>query len=176
MIINGEWTNNGTLNNYGTITGTGSIANNGTINNYSGQISVNVTGNGIVNMPSDVYVTFKDDQDGPIAKAYYGDNLKIVATALSKDLSALMAARRAAPQTVDFYLGDMAAGVKLGTADVKVAGGSVTAEFALTAEAWEKGFVLGKNTITADFGGAGWSCGQYWYGRVDCSCKSSASG
>ena len=50
---------------------------------------------------------------------------------------------------MDFYLGTQDSGTKLGTADVI----NNTAELTITLSE-EKGFKIGENTITADFGGS----------------------
>ena len=60
----------------------------------------------------------------------------------------------AAVGTVDFWLDEVDTGTKLGTAKVTSSeSGTYTATLTLNDEMWAKGFAIGSNTITADFGG-----------------------
>ena len=54
---------------------------------------------------------------------------------------------------MDFWLGDVDTGTKLGSANVTGTNGTYTATLTLNDEMWAKGFAIGSNTITADFGG-----------------------
>ena len=147
-------TNNGTLDNYGTIDGNGSITNNGTVNDHSGGISVAVTGSGANNKPSEVTVTFQNSKGETITEAVSGDTITITATAQTKTTSASY--RSAAKEKVDFYIGTIAEDHKIGTADVVADSSTAAATLTipLSGDTWGKGFVIGSNTITADFGGA----------------------
>ena len=147
-------TNNGTLDNYGTIDGNGSITNNGTVNDHSGGISVAVTGSGANNKPSEVTVTFQNSKGETITEAVSGDTITITATAQTKTTSASY--RSAAKEKVHFYIGTIAEDHKIGTADVVADSSTAAATLTipLSGDTWGKGFVIGSNTITADFGGA----------------------
>lgn len=147
-------TNNGTLDNYGTIDGNGSITNNGTINDHSGGISANVTGTGVNNKPSEITVTFQNSKGETITEAVSGDTITITATAQTKTTSASY--RSAAKEKVDFYIGTIAEDHKIGTADVVADSSTAAATLTipLSGDTWGKGFVIGSNPITADFGGA----------------------
>ncbi|MEG1160336.1 MAG: hypothetical protein RSD70_08105, partial [Acidaminococcaceae bacterium] len=124
-------TNNGIINNSGTLTkiGTGTI-----------------DGTGTVNTSSSVVVSFSE------SSTTYGKEITLTATTQKK------AGRSAATGKVDFYLGDVATGTKLGTVDVTAGSGTVTATLKMTMPVWETygaSWTMGGsgNTITADFGG-----------------------
>ena len=54
---------------------------------------------------------------------------------------------------MDFWLGDVDTDTKLGSANVTATDSTYTATLTLNDEMWAKGFAIGSNTITADFGG-----------------------
>ena len=141
-------TNNGTINVSGTITNSGTIICNGTIN---GEVD------GDVRYPSGVTVTFGgegvDNNTAP-----YGSAITITATMTKQTATNALTA---VEETVDFWLGDVDTGTKLGTSKVKSGSdGTYTATLTLDDNIWAKGFNIGSNTITADFGGAAGTSGD----------------
>ena len=125
-----------TLTNNGTISGDsnskveshGSLGGSGTV---EGDIAVPA--------PKDPMVSISP------SSAAYGTKITLTAQ-ISK---APAANARADQGKVDFYLGTQDSGTKLGTADVL----NNTASLTITLSE-EKGFKIGENTITADFGGS----------------------
>ena len=94
-------------------------------------------------------ITVPDPKDSAVSispsSAAYGSEVTLTA-----QISQAPAANARADQgKVDFYLGTQDSGTKLGTADVI----NNTAELTITLSE-EKGFKIGENTITADFGGS----------------------
>ena len=145
-------TNKELLENYGKIIGAGAIQNNGVINDYSAGISATVNGGGIMNIGSQVAVTFQNSKNEQITEATYGDTIQITATAQRKTANTLF--RSAADNQVEFYLGSAAPEHKLGEATAIISGNTATATLSLSGVDWDKGFASGANTILADFGGA----------------------
>ena len=134
-------TNNGTINvDGGTLTNDGTIANNGTIN---GTVS------GDVRYPSKVTVSLTQDEQN-VTSVSYGSTVTITATMTRQTATNALTADVG---TMDFWLGDVDTGTKLGSANVTGTNGTYTATLTLNDEMWAKGFAIGSNTITADFGG-----------------------
>ncbi|MDO4273389.1 MAG: carbohydrate-binding domain-containing protein [Eubacteriales bacterium] len=73
-------TNNGNIENKGQIIGSGEIVNSGVINDYSGHVSVNLSGQGALNKSVVVDVTIKNSISNPITEAIYGDVITIHAS------------------------------------------------------------------------------------------------
>lgn len=125
-----------TLTNNGTISGdrNSKVESNGSLGG-----SGTVEGDIIVPDPKDSAVSISP------SSAAYGSEVTLTA-----QISQAPAANARADQgKVDFYLGTQDSGTKLGTADVI----NNTAELTITLSE-EKGFKIGENTITADFGGS----------------------
>ena len=131
-------TNNGEINNHGTVSGTGTIENNGKVNDHSGGISVTMTGTE-ANKPSEVGISFWNSQNGQITQATYGDTITVQAEVSQKNTRLLTAA----PNEVIFKIGSAV----LGTANV--VNGTATLSLALTGDSWKPG----SYTITAEYGG-----------------------
>ena len=131
-------TNNGTITVSGTLTNNGTIVDNGTIN---GTVS------GDVRYPSKVAVTFSGGTDNT---APYGSTITITATMTKQTATNALTATEG---MVDFWLGDVDTDTKLGSANVTATDSTYTATLTLNDEMWAKGFAIGSNTITADFGG-----------------------
>ena len=134
-------TNNGTLQNKGTVMNQGTINNNGHLEGISIE--------GDVRDPSDIELTYTGDNDGIVV---YGDTITLTATmkrATTNNINAITES-----ETVNFYLGDTD-GILLDTANVESSGDTYTAtlELPLSGDTWSKGFKIGDNIITADFGG-----------------------
>lgn len=124
------------------------LTNNGTI---SGNSNSKVESNGSLGGSGTVEgdITVPDPKDSAVSispsSAAYGSEVTLTA-----QISQAPAANARADQgKVDFYLGTQDFGTKLGTADVI----NNTAELTITLSE-EKGFKIGENTITADFGGS----------------------
>lgn len=124
------------------------LTNNGTI---SGNSNSKVESNGSLGGSGTVEgdITVPDPKDSAVSispsSAAYGSEVTLTA-----QISQAPAANARADQgKVDFYLGTQDSGTKLGTADVI----NNTAELTITLSE-EKGFKIGENTITADFGGS----------------------
>lgn len=124
------------------------LTNNGTI---SGNSNSKVESNGSLGGSGTVEgdITVPDPKDSAVSispsSAAYGSEVTLTA-----QISRAPAANARADQgKVDFYLGTQDSGTKLGTADVI----NNTAELTITLSE-EKGFKIGENTITADFGGS----------------------
>ena len=130
----------------GTLINNGTIQNNGTIFCY-GTINGNVVGD--VRYPSGVTVTFSGEGVNTSA-ASYGSTIAITATMTKQTATNALTA---AEGTVDFWLGAVDTGTELGSANVTSSGGTYTATLTMNDEMWAKGFQIGSNTITADFGG-----------------------
>ena len=90
--------------------------------------------------PSEIVLSILKDGN-PITEATYGDAITLKAVVSQQTT-------RAAVNTVDFFLSDQ----KLGTAEVK--GGTAEYVLQLEGENWKKGFQIGKNTLTAQYGGS----------------------
>lgn len=140
-------TNGGSINNDGTITVNGTLVNNGLLIN-KGKLngSGKLTGSGQVKNSSNVTVAFSK------ANAAYGEEITITATA-RKTGNYL---RSAEPGKVDFWLGSMGTGRKLGTVQVSE-DGTACGVLPMTKTIWEAGgagWVMGANAIYADFGGS----------------------
>ena len=129
-----------------TIPADGTLINNGTIFCY-GTINGNVVGD--VRYPSGVTVTFSGEGVNTSA-ASYGSTIAITATMTKQTATNALTA---AEGTVDFWLGAVDTGTELGSANVTSSGGTYTATLTMNDEMWAKGFQIGSNTITADFGG-----------------------
>ena len=124
------------------------LTNNGTI---SGNSNSKVESNGSLGGSGTVEgdITVPDPKESAVSispsSAAYGSEVTLTA-----QISRAPAANARADQgKVDFYLGTQDFGTKLGTADVI----NNTAELTITLSE-EKGFKIGENTITADFGGS----------------------
>ena len=123
------------------------VANNGVIN-CNGTISGTISGD--VRYPSSVTVSLTQGGQS-VESVSYGSAITITAT-MTKQIATN--ALTAAVGTVDFWLGEVDTGTKLGTADITSSGsGTYTATLTLTDDMWANGFAIGINTITADFGG-----------------------
>ena len=133
-------TNNGTINVSGTLTNNGTIVDNGTIN---GSIS------GDVRYPSKVAVAFSGVTDNT---APYGSTITITATMTKQTATNALTAVEG---TVDFWLGDVDTGTKLGTSKVESGSdGTYTATLTVTLNDATKWIPSNSSyTITADFGG-----------------------
>ena len=141
-------TNNGTINVSGTLTNNGTIVDNGSI---SGNVS------GDVRYPSNVTVSLTQGGQS-VEFVSYGSTITITSTMQRAQTNVINAIAELG--TVDFYLGDTS-GTLLGTADVTSSGsGTYTATLTLNDEMWAKGFAIGSNTITADFGGVAGTSGD----------------
>ena len=138
-------TNNGTITVRGTLTNNGTIVDNGTIN---GTVS------GDVHYPSKVAVTFSGGTDNT---APYGSTITITATMTKQTATNALTATEG---MVDFWLGDVDTDTKLGSANVTATDSTYTATLTLNDEMWAKGFAIGSNTITADFGGVAGTSGD----------------
>ena len=122
-------------------TNNGTIICNGTIN---GEVD------GDVRYPSNVAVSLTQGEQN-VESVSYGATITITATMQRAQTNVINAIAELG--TVDFYLGDTS-GTLLGTANVTSSGsGTYTATLTLNDEMWAKGFAIGSNTITADFGG-----------------------
>ena len=124
-------TNNGRITGYGTLDGEGNLVGSGTVadtiqNNLQKDSAVSVTVN-----PS---------------PAAYGSNVSITAT-ISKAANAIT---RAAENQVEFFVGTDSNKKSLGTANVN----DDTATLSNVEISQEKGFAVGENIITAEYGGS----------------------
>ena len=130
------------------------VANNGVIN-CNGTISGTISGD--VRYPSSVTVSLTQGGQS-VESVSYGSTITITAT-MTKQIATN--ALTAAVGTVDFWLGEVDTGTKLGTADITSSGsGTYTATLTLTDDMWANGFAIGINTITADFGGVAGTSGD----------------
>ena len=135
-------TNNGTINVSGTLTNNGTIVDNGTI---SGSIS------GDVRYPSGVTVSLTQDGHS-VTSVSYGSTITITATMTKQTATNALTA---VEETVDFWLGDVDTGTKLGTAKVESGSdGTYTATLTVTLNDATKWIPSNSPyTITANFGG-----------------------
>ena len=134
-------TNNGTITVSGTLTNNGTIVDNGTIN---GTVS------GDVRYPSRVTVSLTQDGQS-VASVSYGSTVTITATMQRAQTNGINAIAELG--YVNFYLGGTD-GTLLGSVNVTTgSNGACTAALTLDDNIWAKGFNIGSNTITADFGG-----------------------
>ena len=133
-------TNNGTITVSGTLTNNGTIVDNGTITGTVG---------GDVRYPSSVTVSLTQGGQS-VTSVSYGSAITITATMTKQTATNALTAEVG---TVDFWLGDVDTGTKLGGANVTATDSTYTATLTLNDEMWAKGFAIGSNTITADFGG-----------------------
>ena len=140
-------TNNGTITVSGTLTNNGTIVDNGTIN---GTVS------GDVRYPSSVTVSLTQGGQS-VTSVSYGSAITITATMTKQTATNALTAEVG---TVDFWLGDVDTGTKLGGANVTATDSTYTATLTLNDEMWAKGFAIGSNTITADFGGVASTSGD----------------
>ncbi len=142
-------TNNGTINvDGGTLTNNGTIVNNGSI---SGSVG------GDVRYPSKVAVTFSGggvtDNTAP-----YGSTVTITATMTRQTTTNALTA---GVRTVDFWLGEVDTGTKLGPANVTGSGSTYTATLEVTLNDATKWIPSNSPyTITADFGGVAGTSGD----------------
>ena len=134
-------TNNGTITVSGTLTNNGTIVDNGTIN---GTVS------GDVRYPSRVTVSLTQGGQS-VASVSYGSTVTITATMQRAQTNGINAIAELG--YVNFYLGGTD-GTLLGSVNVTTgSNGAYTAALTLNDNIWAKGFNIGSNTITADFGG-----------------------
>ena len=134
-------TNNGTITVSGTLTNNGTIVDNGTIN---GTVS------GDVRYPSSVTVSLTQGGQS-VASVSYGSTVTITATMQRAQTNGINAIAELG--YVNFYLGGTD-GTLLGSVNVTTgSNGAYTAALTLDDNIWAKGFNIGSNTITADFGG-----------------------
>ena len=134
-------TNNGTITVSGTLTNNGTIVDNGTIN---GTVS------GDVRYPSRVTVSLTQGGQS-VASVSYGSTVTITATMQRAQTNGINAIAELG--YVNFYLGGTD-GTLLGSVNVTTgSNGAYTAALTLDDNIWAKGFNIGSNTITADFGG-----------------------
>ena len=140
-------TNNGTITVSGTLTNNGTIVDNGTINGTVG---------GDVRYPSSVTVSLTQGGQS-VTSVSYGSAITITATMTKQTATNALTAEVG---TVDFWLGDVDTGTKLGGANVTATDSTYTATLTLNDEMWAKGFAIGSNTITADFGGVAGTSGD----------------
>ena len=139
-------TNNGTINVSGTLTNNGTIVDNGSI---SGNVS------GDVRYPSNVTVSLTQGGQS-VESVSYGSTITITATMTKQTATNALTAVEG---TVDFWLGDVDTGTKLGTSKVKSGSDgayTATVEVTLTSDQWKPG----SYTITADFGGVAGTSGD----------------
>ena len=148
-------TNSGIITNSGTITNNGTITGNGTLNGEgnlvgSGTVAPTITNN--LQKDSAVSVTVSP------SPATYGSKVNITAT-ISKAATISRAATiskaanaitRAAENQVEFFVGTDSNKKSLGTANVS----GNTATLSDVEISQEKGFAVGENTITAEYGGS----------------------
>ncbi len=132
-------TNNGRIENHGTVNGTGTLVNNGTVNDHSGGTSAAVNGTGTVNKPSAVKITFRNSQSGQITQASYGDTITVQAEVSQKTTRL----RTAAPNEVIFKIGSTVLGTE------SVTNKTATLTLPLTGDSWKPD----SYTITAAYGG-----------------------
>ena len=132
-------TNNGRIENHGTVNGTGTLVNNGTVNDHSGGTSATVNGTGTVNKPSAVKITFRSSQSGQITQASYGDTITVQAEVSQKTTRL----RTAAPNEVIFKIGSTVLGTE------SVTNKTATLTLPLTGDSWKPD----SYTITAAYGG-----------------------
>ena len=132
-------TNNGRIENHGTVNGTGTLVNNGTVNDHSGGTSATVNGTGTVNKPSAVKITFRNSQSGQITQASYGDTITVQAEVSQKTTRL----RTAAPNEVIFKIGSTVLGTE------SVTNKTATLTLPLTGDSWKPD----SYTITAAYGG-----------------------
>ncbi|MFQ9635909.1 MAG: S-layer homology domain-containing protein [Eisenbergiella sp.] len=133
-------TNNGRIENHGTVNGTGTLVNNGTVNDHSGGTSAAVNGTGTVNKPSAVKITFRSSQSGQITQASYGDTITVQAEVSQKTTRL----RTAAPNEVIFKIGSTVLGTE------SVTNKTATLTLPLTGDSWKPD----SYTITAAYGGS----------------------
>ena len=155
LTNNGTITNSGIITNSGTITNNGTITGNGTLNGEgnlvgSGTVAPTITNN--LQKDSAVSVTVSP------SPATYGSKVNITAT-ISKAATISRAATiskaanaitRAAENQVEFFVGTDSNKKSLGTANVS----GDTATLSDVEISQEKGFAVGENTITAEYGGS----------------------
>ena len=141
-------TNNGTITVSGTLTNNGTIVDNGTIN---GTVS------GDVRYPSRVTVSLTQGGQS-VTSVSYGSTVTITATMQRAQTNGINAIAELG--YVNFYLGGTD-GTLLGSANVTTgSNGAYTAALTLDDNIWAKGFNIGSNTITADFGGVAGTSGD----------------
>ena len=141
-------TNNGTITVSGTLTNNGTIVDNGTIN---GTVS------GDVRYPSRVTVSLTQGGQS-VASVSYGSTVTITATMQRAQTNGINAIAELG--YVNFYLGGTD-GTLLGSVNVTTgSNGAYTAALTLDDNIWAKGFNIGSNTITADFGGVAGTSGD----------------
>ena len=141
-------TNNGTITVNGTLTNNGTIVDNGTIN---GTVS------GDVRYPSRVTVSLTQGGQS-VASVSYGSTVTITATMQRAQTNGINAIAELG--YVNFYLGGTD-GTLLGSVNVTTgSNGAYTAALTLNDNIWAKGFNIGSNTITADFGGVAGTSGD----------------
>ena len=155
LTNSGTITNSGIITNSGTITNNGTITGNGTLNGEgnlvgSGTVAPTITNN--LQKDSAVSVTVSP------SPATYGSKVNITAT-ISKAATISRAATiskaanaitRAAENQVEFFVGTDSNKKSLGTANVS----GDTATLSDVEISQEKGFAVGENTITAEYGGS----------------------
>ena len=149
LTNSGTITNSGIITNSGTITNNGTITGNGTLDGEgnlvgSGTVAPTITNN--LQKDSAVSVTVSP------SPATYGSKVNITAT-ISKAATISRAANaitRAAENQVEFFVGTDSNKKSLGTANVS----GDTATLLNVEISQEKGFAVGENTITAEYGGS----------------------
>ena len=149
LTNSGTITNSGIITNSGTITNNGTITGNGTLGGEgnlvgSGTVAPTITNN--LQKDSAVSVTVSP------SPATYGSKVNITATisraaTISKAANAIT---RAAENQVEFFVGTDSNKKSLGTANVS---GDI-ATLSDVEISQEKGFAVGENTITAEYGGS----------------------
>ncbi len=149
LTNSGTITNSGIITNSGTITNNGTITGNGTLDGEgnlvgSGTVAPTITNN--LQKDSAVSVTVSP------SPATYGSKVNITATisraaTISKAANAIT---RAAENQVEFFVGTDSNKKSLGTANVS--GDAATLSDVKISQ--EKGFAVGENTITAEYGGS----------------------
>lgn len=155
---NVTFTNEGTIENQGKIANLSTLGSSGrivnsvdcTINNYAHALSGAIVNDGKINNPSSVEVT------APTTPVLYGSEQTLTATVTWPAI----AYPSVTSATVDFYVGDPAQRVKLGSAPAATlpGGGSLAASLSLTPNEWAQGganWAIGPaNSIVAVFQGA----------------------
>ena len=136
-------TNNGTITNHGIITGDGTLDGEGTLEG-SGIVADSIRNN--LQKDSNVTVTVNP------SPAAYGSKVNITATISKAAIisTAANAITRAAENQVEFFVGTDSNKKSLGI--VNVSGDTATLSNVEILQ--EKGFAVGENTITAEYGGS----------------------
>ena len=129
-----------------TLTNNSTLTNNGTIICYG---TITGTVGGDVRYPSSVTVSLTQGGQS-VTSVSYGSTITITATMTKQTATNALTATEG---MVDFWLGDVDTDTKLGSANVTATDSTYTATLTLNDEMWAKGFAIGSNTITADFGG-----------------------